>query len=197
MSDDHERLTASVRSLIDVVIRTEVDDATISAAHGHVAAALELLGEQMLRGSFGLGDGRGPCGNVLIGTRNAIAPPLRIETDAGGSVCATVDLGAAYEGPVGHVHGGVCALILDHLLGATAHRPGEPAFTGTLQLRFLRPTPLGTPRAEAWVEHEDGRKTYARGRILNGDETTVEAQGIFIRPARNPIAHSTPPPAPR
>lgn len=186
MSDEHDALTQSVRSLIDVVIRTEVEPDRITAAHAHVAAALDILGEQVMAGSYGVrasSDGCSvPRGNVLIGQRNAIAPPLTVDRDADGLVSTEVDLGAAYEGPVGHVHGGVCSLILDHLLGATAHRPGHPAFTGTLQLRYVRPTPLGPLRAEAWVEHEDGRKTYARGRILCAGQTTVEAQGVFIRP---------------
>jgi len=192
VSDPHEPLTDSVRSLIDAVIRTEVDPDRIAAAHTHVTAALELLGTQLMPGSFGVRvtpEGRSePCGNVLIGARNAIAPPLTVDRDPDGLVSTEVHLGAAYEGPVGHVHGGVCSLILDHLLGATAHRPDGPAFTGTLQLRYVRPTPLGRLRAEAWVEHEDGRKTYARGRILCAGRTTVEAQGVFIRPRANESA---------
>lgn len=184
MSDQHEPLTQSVRSLIDAVIRTEVDQDKIAAAHAHVAAALELLSAQLMPGSYGAGaDGHGgPCGNVVIGQRNAIAPPLTVHRDGAGLVHTEVTLGAAYEGPAGHVHGGVCSLILDHVLGATAHRPGRPAFTGTLQLRYVRPTPLGPLRAEAWVEHEDGRKIYSRGRILCDGQTTVEAQGVFILP---------------
>ncbi|KUI24993.1 thioesterase [Mycobacterium sp. IS-1742] len=186
MSDGHEPLTQSVRSLIDAVIRTEVDADRLAAAHDHVVAALDILGEQLMAGSYGVrtaADGSSaPRGNVLIGQRNPIAPPLTVHRDADGLVSTEVDLGAAYEGPVGHVHGGVCSLILDHLLGATAHRPNRPAFTGTLQLRYVRPTPLGPLRAEAWVEHEDGRKTYSRGRILCAGQTTVEAQGVFIRP---------------
>lgn len=186
MTDPHEPLTASVRSLIDAVIRTEVDSDRIAAAHAHITAALDILGEQLMAGCYGVRAGvdgfSAPRGNVLIGLRNPIAPPLTVDRDADGLVSTEVDLGAAYEGPVGHVHGGVCSLILDHLLGATAHRPNEPAFTGTLQLRYVRPTPLGRLRAEAWVEHESGRKTYARGRILCAGQTTVEAQGVFIRP---------------
>ncbi len=95
-------------------------------------------------------------------------------------------LGAAYEGPPGLVHGGVCALVLDHILGATAHRPGEPAFTGTLTLRYVAPTPLGALRAEAWVDRDDRGKTFAEGRLIDAAGTvTVQAEGIFIRPKAN------------
>jgi acyl-coenzyme A thioesterase PaaI-like protein len=96
-------------------------------------------------------------------------------------------LGAPYEGPPGHVHGGVCALILDHVLGATAHQPHRPAYTGTLILRYLRKTELGRPlRAEAYVERVDGAKTFSTGLIADEDGPTVEAEGIFIHPKLPP-----------
>jgi hypothetical protein len=77
------------------------------------------------------------------------------------------EVGAAYEGPAGHVHGGVCALVLDHVLGATAHQPGRPAVTGTLTIRYLRGTPLGPLRAEAHVSRSQGVKTFAVGQIYD------------------------------
>ena len=87
----------------------------------------------------------------------------------------------------GHVHGGVCALILDHVLGATAHRPLRPAYTGTLILRYLRKTELGRPlRAEAHVERVDGAKTFSTGLIADDEGPTVEAEGIFIHPKQPP-----------
>jgi hypothetical protein len=75
-------------------------------------------------------------------------------------VWSEFNLGAPYEGPPGHVHGGVCAMVLDHVLGATAHRPGKPAYTGTLRVRFLRGTPLGPLRAEVRVDRVEGVKTF-------------------------------------
>jgi acyl-coenzyme A thioesterase PaaI-like protein len=96
-----------------------------------------------------------------------------------------VTLGAAYEGPAGQVHGGICALLLDHVLSATAHRPDRPAVTGTLTVRYRRPTWLGPVRVEAWTDREEGSKTIAHGHITGPDgEVTVEAEGIFIRPGK-------------
>jgi acyl-coenzyme A thioesterase PaaI-like protein len=81
------------------------------------------------------------------------------------------------------VHGGVCALVLDHVLGATAHRRQAPAFTGTITLRYVRPTWLGPLRAEAWVDREEGSKTFAVGQITDAEGVvTVRAEGVFIRP---------------
>jgi 3-oxosteroid 1-dehydrogenase len=127
--------------------------------------------------------GGNPIGaSMLFSHLAALAPPLVIHHDPDGRVHTDVELGAAYEGPPGHVHGGVSALILDHVLGATAHQPGKPAFTGTITVRYLRPTPLGTLHAEARVNRIDGTKTYAVGHLSNADGITVEADGVFITP---------------
>jgi acyl-coenzyme A thioesterase PaaI-like protein len=85
------------------------------------------------------------------------------------------------------VHGGVCALVLDHVLGATAHKPGRPAYTGTLTLRYERGTRLGALRAQARVERVDGVKTFAVGEILDVQGVTVRAEGVFIHPKNPPV----------
>ena len=54
--------------------------------------------------------------------------------------------------------------------------------TGTLTLRYLRATPLGKLRAEAWVESREGRKSVVRGHLADEDGPTVEAEGLFILP---------------
>jgi acyl-coenzyme A thioesterase PaaI-like protein len=186
-TDAHDRLTASVRRLIDATIRTEVEAGTVAAAADQIEAVTAQLSESLTPGSFGVQatpDGRSiALGNVVIGQRNPVAPPLVIEYSADGTVHTEFELGAAYEGPPGHVHGGVCALILDHVLGATAHQPGKPAVTGTLTLRYLRGTPLGRPlRAQAHVERIEGAKTFAVGHIAGPGGITVEAEGVFIHP---------------
>jgi acyl-coenzyme A thioesterase PaaI-like protein len=185
----HEALTASVRRLIDATIRTEVDVAAIGAAKDKIDSATAQLSETLMPGSFGVQlthDGQSiALGNVVIGLRNPVAPPLVIHDEADGAVHTDFILGAAYEGPPGHVHGGVCALILDHVLGATAHLPDKPAYTGTLTLRYLRGTPLGVPlRAQAHVERIDGAKTFAVGHIADADGVTVQAEGVFIHPRK-------------
>ena len=190
-TDAHERLTASVRRLIDATIRSDVDSAAIVGATDKIEAATAQLSDSLIPGSFGVQatpDGRSiALGNVVIGLRNPVAPPLTIHHSADGEVHTEFVLGAAYEGPPGHVHGGVCALILDHVLGATAHQPGKPAVTGTLTMRYLRGTRLGQPlRASARVDRIDGAKTFAVGQISDADGATVEAEGIFIHPRNAP-----------
>lgn len=179
-------LTQSVRRLIDATIRTDVDDHAVVTARALIDDATAILAARQLPGSFGVrptADGSTVAwGNVAIGLRNPVAPPLVINHRADGSVTTDVDLGAAYEGPPGHVHGGISALILDHVLAATAHQPDMPAFTGTLTIRYRRPTRLGPLRAEARIDHTEGLKTFAVGELSDSDGVTVEAHGVFIRP---------------
>lgn len=178
-------LTDSVRRLIDATVMTDVDDAAVLKARSLIDAAIEVLTERRLpESSFGVRlsvDGQPAAwGNVLIGLRNPIAPPLTINR-SDGAVTAAFHLGPAYEGPPGHVHGGVCALILDHVLAATAHQPGRPAVTGTLTLRYRRPTRLGELSAQAQLERREGVKIFVTGHIGDQQGATVEAEGVFIQ----------------
>jgi acyl-coenzyme A thioesterase PaaI-like protein len=185
----YQPLADSVRRLIDATIRTQVDTAALTAAKEKIDCVTEELSAELMPGSFGvrqIGGGQTMAwGNVIIGLRNPVAPPLEINHEADGLVWTDFALGAAYEGPPGHVHGGVCAMVLDHVLGATAHKPGKPAYTGTLSVRYLRGTPLGPLRAEAHVDRVEGVKTFASGHIADAQGITVRAEGVFVHPRQS------------
>lgn len=182
----YEPLTQSVRELIDASIRTEVDPETVAAAKAEIDAATARLRSKQLDGSYGIrftSDGdQMPWGNVVIGVRNPVAPPLEVKADPDGGVFADFHLGAAYEGPPGHVHGGVAALILDHVLGAAASSPEKPRLTGTITLRYVRTTRLGDLHVEAAIARTEAVKTYTVGHLADDEGVTVEAEGVFIQP---------------
>jgi acyl-coenzyme A thioesterase PaaI-like protein len=53
--------------------------------------------------------------------------------------------------------------------------------TGTLTIRYLRPTPLHTELIiEAELVRIKGRKIFTEGRILADGLLTAEAEGLFI-----------------
>lgn len=182
----YEPLTKSVRDLIDATIRTEMDADAVTAAKAEIDAATARLRGKQLEGSFGVRFGSDgdqmPWGNVVIGMRNPVAPPLSFTRAADGTVCADFTLGAAYEGPPGHVHGGVAALILDHALGDAASSPEKPRLTGTITMRYRRMTPLGELHVEAAIVRAEGVKTFAAGHLADAHGVTVEAVGVFIQP---------------
>jgi acyl-coenzyme A thioesterase PaaI-like protein len=182
----YEPLTESVRELIDATIRTEVDGDAVAAAKAEIDSATARLRAAQKDGSFGIQYGSDgdpmPWGNAVIGVRNPTAPPLLIHKEPDGVATCDFYLGAAFEGPPGHVHGGVSAKILDHVLGDAASKPGVHRLTGTITVRYRRLTPLGRLRAEARITHTDGFKTYAVGHIADGTGVTVEAEAVFIEP---------------
>lgn len=118
----------------------------------------------------------------VTGPENAIAPPLHLVGLDDGSIEARVTLGLAYQGPPGCVHGGISALLLDHTLGVANHWAGESGMTGTLTLRYHRPTPLFEELViSGRQESVDGRKIRTVGTITAGGEVCVSADGLFIQ----------------
>lgn len=179
-------LTQEVRDLIDLAIRTEVGAANVARAREHLRAAAEILGAQAPEGPVGVSynaTGRSwQWGNAVVGQRNAIAPPMKVERHEDGSTSATLTLGPAYEGPPALVHGGVSALLLDHLMGVTASSMKKLTMTGTLTLRYSRPLALGEVWLAGRVTQDTGRKVTVTAEIGGAEGPAVEAEGLFIVP---------------
>lgn len=179
-------LTDAARELVDLCVSSDVDEDEVRAAQADVEAAVarlrkvrrtRTLGEEHLTGGR-----RRPWGNPVIGLRNPIAPPLHVRSDPSGRSESDFHCGAAYEGPPGLVHGGVVSLVLDQVLGHAVGAAGRPGMTGTLTIVYRRGTPLGDLRAEAWVDREEGIKTWARAQLVGPEGVTAEAEGVFILP---------------
>jgi len=181
-----EPLTQSVRELMDATARSDADADTVAAAKAEIESATARLRSKQLEKTWGLRfttEGEWlPWTNAVVGLRNPVAPPLTVVLEATDYVWSEFALGAAYEGPPGHVHGGVAALILDHALGGAASAPDKPRLTGTITMRYRRMTPLGDLHVEAAIVRTEGVKTFATGHLADADGVTVEAEGVFIQP---------------
>ena len=178
--------TATVRDLVDATIRTTVGDEELHDVQRELQHLVARLRSSQLPGPAGVRYNSGlrawNWGNAVIGAANAIAPPLRVVRGDDGLHVADVVLGAAYEGPPGLVHGGVSAMLLDHIMGETASSSHRVTFTGTLTTRYRRGTPLGPLHLEARITGEEGRKVFVSGSISDGEGVCVEADGTFIEP---------------
>jgi acyl-coenzyme A thioesterase PaaI-like protein len=178
-------LADAVRELIDATTRTEADDDVVAEARTAIEAVTQLLRQRTrpVGVSYRV-DGRPlPLGNAVIGVCNPIAPPIVVRHEGGGRCSSEFVLGSAYEGPPTWVHGGVSALVLDHMLGEAASEALSKArFTGTITVKYLRGTPLGPLRCDAWIDRKEGVKVFARGTISDAKGVTVEAEGVFIEP---------------
>lgn len=180
-------LGATLRRAIDELVCTEAPAPELESA---LQAAHEVLGRlQGFRRPPDQLASLDPLHGARIhspaaGEGNPIAPPLNVRrTDNG--VKAELELGRAYEGPPGYVHGGVTALLLDETLGRAAVEAGRFGMTAVLTLRYRRPIPLRTPiLLQAAVSDTQERSTTVTGTVTTQDDpdtTLVEATGLFIQ----------------
>jgi acyl-coenzyme A thioesterase PaaI-like protein len=124
--------------------------------------------------------------NPVAGIYNPVAPPMIVEFVDGADggpreVRATVRYGRVYQGPPGFVHGGLVAAVLDDSLGLANVAAGTGGMTGTLTIRYSRPTPLETDlRVEARCLGVEGRKIRSWAGLYDGDTLLAEADAVFI-----------------
>jgi acyl-coenzyme A thioesterase PaaI-like protein len=185
--DARFELADQLRRVTSAMVGLPISDTDITAA----AAAIKGVADELERAA---GPGRraraqpDPVGDPqeffptspVIGFANPVAPPVVVEA-VDGELRGTASFDYQYEGPPTCVHGGVIAMVFDEMLGAANIMAGSPAMTGTLTIKYRKPTPLRTPlRLEARFLERDGRKVRTYGAIFHGDVLTAEAEGIFI-----------------
>ena len=121
----------------------------------------------------------------VIGVANPIAPPVHVWAVEGEDglreIRGRVTFDYPYEGPPTCVHGGVIAELFDELLGSANIITDKAGMTGTLTVRYRKPTPLLTP-LDLVARHtgSERRKSFAWAGIYHEGELTAEADGIFI-----------------
>jgi acyl-coenzyme A thioesterase PaaI-like protein len=197
VSDERSRLAEAVRHVIDAVLT--VEDATeeqLGTAADMAEAIARHLGREPHADDPGRGGptprARGVRGrdvrdhddylprSPLVGEVSPLAPPVEWE-HLDGRIIGHGTYHAAYEGPPGYVHGGWVALTFDEILGMANIASGHPGMTGTLKIRYLRPTPLHRRvDLEGWTERVEGRRIVAKGRMTVDGELTAEAEGLFV-----------------
>ena len=103
-----------------------------------------------------------------------------------GSAVCPVSVPERFEGMAGYLHGGVIATLLDEIMSKAMRAQGQSGVTRHMEIEYLRPVPSKTPiRLEAHVTHNEGRKHWVRGSILN-ERGSVLARGkalfVEVRP---------------
>jgi acyl-coenzyme A thioesterase PaaI-like protein len=182
------RLAAAMRQVIERLVTTEAPEEELRIAADRLevyAQRLETQPRQFITWGHPEASTAGTTGSFFdlspfIGQANPLAPPIALWVD-GDVVRGRVNFGWAYQGPPGHLHGGFIAALFDETLGLTQSLTGRPGMTGTLTVRYRKPTPLGVElRIEGTVQRVDGRKIFTEARLYAGDTLTAEAEGIFI-----------------
>jgi acyl-coenzyme A thioesterase PaaI-like protein len=184
-----QRIGAATRQLIDRLVGTSASLEELDLLAGEMEALAERLaprdGRNRLYEGFAEAAIAGRPSSFfdwspLLGLANPLAPPIvaRIEGDA---VIGSVNFGAAYEGPPGCVHGGFLAAAFDEVLGMAQTFSGRAGMTGTLEVRYRKPTPLHADlRFEGRLSDVNGRKITAIGACYHGEVRTAEAKGLFV-----------------
>jgi len=126
-----------------------------------------------------------PRNNTCFGCGPANEDGLRLQFFSKGegdhAVC-TVVMPARYEGPPGHLHGGIIATLLDEAMGKANKLAGVVALTRTMEIEYLRPVPLHLPLTlEGWGVKREGRKHWNAAEIRNqSGEVLARSTGLFI-----------------
>jgi acyl-coenzyme A thioesterase PaaI-like protein len=201
---ERSRLAEAVRRAIDVVMT--VDDASVEqlvAATASIEAATAVLAgpravstEGLRRTTRDRNHGDYLPRSPIVGESSPLAPPIAWEWDPP-RILGRVVFGAAYEGPPNYVHGGIIALAFDEMLGMANIASGHPGMTGTLTVRYRRPTPLYREVSfEAWLVKVEGRRISTRGTLSSDDGLCAECDGLFVQPRPELAAqYFGPPPA--
>ena len=182
------RMGTAMRAVIERLVATTAPEDALAQA----ATALEAIAADLAQYPQGrVFEGFAETANAgdphaffdhspIIGQANPIAPPINLAVEDG-VIVGRVRYGSAYEGPPGCVHGGHIAAAFDEVLGMTQSLSGTPGMTGTLTVRYRRPTPLHTDlRFVGRLDRVEGRKIFTHGESYNGDEQTAEAEAVFI-----------------
>lgn len=195
------RLATAMRKVIELLVTTEAPADELCAAADRLemyAQRLATQPQQYITWGHPEAATAGTTGGFfdlspLMGLANPLAPPIALWVD-GETVRGKAEFGWAYQGPPGYLHGGFVAALFDETLGMTQSMTGNPGMTGTLTVRYRKPTPLYTPlRIEATVQRIHGRKIFTEARLYAGDLLTAEAEAIFISFNLADLKESAPP----
>jgi len=182
------RLAAAMRRVIDHLVQVAAPEESLRAAADALEKYAERLAQYPISRAY---EGFAETANAgdtsaffdhspLIGLANPLAPPIRVAV-VDDKVIGHANFGVAYEGPPGYVHGGLLAAAFDEVLGMAQSLTGNPGMTGTLSIRYRKPTPLLTELVfEARVTKIEGRKILTHGTVSADGIVTAEAEGLFI-----------------
>jgi len=203
------RLAAALRQMNEAVVAARADDAFLLRAAETMESLVAEFGPSLREGRLARPQpdlSRGahelfPTSPV-IGAMNPLSPPVVIETvlfgggavPAGGALGSAVPAGGAlseirgranfgfrYEGPPTCVHGGVIAEIFDEVMGMANLAASRGGMTGTLTVRYRKPTPLLTDLVVvARCLGQEGRKIRTWAALYHDEVLTAEAEAVFI-----------------
>lgn len=116
------------------------------------------------------------------GQANRTGLRLKFFVDEQQTIVCRVRLARRFEGPPGHVHGGVIATLLDEAMSKANRQFGVLAMTRQMEVEYLRPVPLGAPLLLTGRHAgSSGRKHRCEAELANVSGVVLaRANGLFI-----------------
>ncbi|WP_328405906.1 PaaI family thioesterase [Nocardia sp. NBC_00403] len=133
----------------------------------------ELSGLELLRTAM-----------TMAGRPRFIGDLLGMEVDLleHGKVVFGLETRPDFANPLGTTHGGICATLLDSVMGCAVHTtldPGVGYTTLELKVNYIRSVPT------------DGRRLTATGTTIHVGRTTATAEGRVVDDKGRLVAHAT------
>jgi uncharacterized protein (TIGR00369 family) len=182
-------LGAALRELVDAAVRTEVPIADLEKATAAAQEVTALLSAD-LREVHEIASVDDPetgerWYSPVYGPGSPVAPPMLVEDFPDEGRCVgRVTVGKKHEGPPGLVHGGVLAILLDHVLARSARAAGHGGLTATLTVTYRRPVHLGVPLVViGQLGSVHGRRATATARLVAEDDsgtTLAEGEAVLV-----------------
>jgi acyl-coenzyme A thioesterase PaaI-like protein len=199
LSPESFDLVVAVRELVEAVVMTDVDPATIAAVAAEVRASTRTLGTS--RKAEPLVLVRHPDGRIesllqaAAGRLNPQALPIewvhRPTEPAPGTapvpveVVARCTFTASHAGSPGRVHGGVLALALDEVTGVAIRAAGASGMTVALEVSLSGGVPLDRPvDIVARYTRGEGRKAWATGEVVVDGIAVARAESLYVMERR-------------
>ena len=116
------------------------------------------------------------------GQENRTGLRLKFFVDDEHRIVCPIRIPRRFEGPPGHVHGGVIATLLDEAMSKANRQFGIVAMTRHMEVEYLKPVPLLTS-LELSARHlsASGRRHRCEAQLLDSSETVLaHASAIFI-----------------
>jgi uncharacterized protein (TIGR00369 family) len=127
------------------------------------------------------GDLRNHCFACGKDNREGMRLKFTLDAERGRSL-GRFTIAKKYQGPPGHLHGGIIATILDEAMGKVNKLRSVVALTRNMEIDYLKPVPLQQPLiVEGWQMHVRGRRHTNAAEIRNQQgDVLARGKGLFI-----------------
>ena len=116
-------------------------------------------------------------GYGLLDDLSLVTAPYAVDDE----VVGIATLLPAYEGGPGRAHGGMVAAIFDDITGYVLRIAQTAAFTGTLTVRYHKPTPMEVPLTfRARLVGREDRRLFITADCRHGDALISSCEATYI-----------------